>query len=231
MRPTVLLSVLALGILAVPAPSFAKGDHSYRSGYSYGTDSDRDHGLGWAIVTGENTNISDLDDIESIDGLKKRFGDEFLYIRDGHDRYIIEDREMMERAQRASQSVQKYGREVGEAARARAHETLAVSKLAREQAVLARRQATLTRRIADRARRGESTRALERELDAITDALEESRENMDASEGMTDHERDQLDQRQEAASDRLHRAIRDCRADLREILRDAKAKHLAKRID
>ncbi len=61
--------------LAVPGSSSAYS-------YAYGSDRDEEDGFGWAIVSGGNSRMSDMQEVDSIDVLKDRFGDEFLYIRD-----------------------------------------------------------------------------------------------------------------------------------------------------
>lgn len=113
-----ILSVLTLALLSLPAPSFSKG------GYAYGTDNDPEHGFGWAVVSGENTSMSDMDDLDRMGDLKKRFGDEFLYIRDGRARYVIQDRGLMDRASQACESIQDYGKEVGVIASVKALQAL-----------------------------------------------------------------------------------------------------------
>jgi hypothetical protein len=215
---------LALGLVLLPSVSYSKG------GYAFGSDNDPDHGLGWAIVSGEDTSMSELSDLDRIEELKHSFGDEFLYIRDGSARYVIQDPDLIGRARKAQESIQLYGREIGIIAGAKAREALASAGFRnRAESKLYRRQATLARRIAEKARRGESTDALERELDAVTRALE-SLDDEDSRFQMTDSERRELDRRQEEASKRLRKAVREIQDELRDILREAKARHLATRV-
>src|SRR2546426_12094838 len=110
MRPTLAMAVLTLA--AIPANASA-------GRYTYGLDNDRDY-LGWAIVSHDNTSMSGLDDLDSVERLESDFGEEFLYIRLGSDRYVIRDRSLIARAQDAAKPMHEAGRVVGKIARARA---------------------------------------------------------------------------------------------------------------
>ena len=108
-------AVLAAAILCLAVP----GSSSAYS-YAYGSDRDEEDSFSWAIIAGGNTSMSNMRDLDSIDDLKDQFGDEFLYIRDGKDRYVISDPGMVERALEASKEIRKYGKEMGKLARAQA---------------------------------------------------------------------------------------------------------------
>jgi len=112
-RPLRVLYLAAALSIALPAAFSAGG------GYSYGTDSDKEHGLSWAVVTDQGTILADLDELDALEDLKAEFGPEFLYVRDGRDRYVIRDEELVTRAERAQERMAKYGKEVGEIARAK----------------------------------------------------------------------------------------------------------------
>ena len=114
---TLVLAATVTLVLASPAPA---GAHSYAHG------SDHDSDFGWMILSGGNSSMSDMHDLDSIDDLKERFGDEFLYVRDGEDRHVITDRRLIARAQESTKQIRKYGKEIGEIARAQAR--LAVDK-------------------------------------------------------------------------------------------------------
>ena len=75
--------------------------------------------------------MSDMDDLDSFDNLKEKYGDEFLFLREGDNRYVIRDRGLMERAQRAVKPVNDAGRELGESVTLQAQEALGNSKDAR----------------------------------------------------------------------------------------------------
>jgi hypothetical protein len=227
---------VALAALAFLAPaalfSAAHQPLATAGGYSYGYDNDQnDHDrLGWVIVSGENTSMSDMQDMGSMDKLKSEFGDEFLYLRQGEDRYVIRDRVLMKRAQDAARPLQEAGREVGEAARAQAEEALGGTRGALEQARLARRIAKVSKRIALREDEGESTEDLEQELDGLQTQLDnltdDSREDRAASRGAREREGRTRD-----ASERLQKAVKHLNQEMRDILREAKSRHLVEPVD
>ena len=130
-RPKITLLLLA-GLVTL---SLAAGRPA-ASGYSYGYDEDPDH-FGWAIISDGNTSMSGMDDLDSLDRLKSKFGDEFLYLRVDEARYVVRDRALMKRAKDAARPLQEAGQEVGKAARAQAEDALAGSRDARAQAKLA----------------------------------------------------------------------------------------------
>src|SRR5439155_21072201 len=80
----VLVGLAILTSIFLPPAASAKDS-------SISFDTDRD-GFGWAIVSGENTSMSDMDDLDSFDNLKEKYGDEFLFLREGDNRYVIRDR-------------------------------------------------------------------------------------------------------------------------------------------
>ena len=225
---------VALAALAFLAPaalfSAAHQPLATAGGYSYGWDKDQDDPdrLGWAIVSGENTSMSDMKDMGSMDKLKSEFGDEFLFLRLGEDRYVIRDRALMNRAKDAARPLQDAGREVGEAARAQAEEALGGTHGALEQARLARRIAKVSKRIALREDEGESTEDLERELDGLQQQLDNLTDDS-RDERTTD--RESRDRRTRDASERLQKAVKHLNQEMRDILREAKSRHLAEPVD
>jgi len=111
-RPlTLVLAATVMLALAAPAPSGA---------YSHAHGADDESDFGWAIFSGGNSSMSDMHDLDSMDELKERFGDEFLYVRDRDDRYVITDRRLIARTQESTKQIRKYGKEIGELARAQA---------------------------------------------------------------------------------------------------------------
>ena len=222
--PMVFLAITFVLATASPAPS---SGHSY----AFGTHDDKDQGLGWAIVDGENTSMSDMRGLESLDDLKSRFGDEFLYIREGRDQYVIEDEKLVARARQAARGIQKYGKEIGELARAQARLALGVSRQDRRVDKLERAQAKLERRIERAAERNQSTEDLERELDKITAELESIEDHDDRGEQLSSGEVREMTRRREEASKQLQRGVREVQNEIREILRDAKRRGLAERLD
>src|SRR5678816_3419815 len=68
------------------------------------------HFLRWAIVSHGSTSNSDTDLLEGLDRLKRKYGDEFLYIwRDDQGGFVIRDRSMVERAYRALTAMRASG--------------------------------------------------------------------------------------------------------------------------
>jgi hypothetical protein len=113
--PRTLPLVFAAAILSLALP-YSSSAYSYAHGSHRGEEDT----FGWAIISGGNSSMSDMRDLDSLDDLKDRFGDEFLYIRDGKDRYVVSDPDMVERALEASKQIRKYGKEMGKLARAQA---------------------------------------------------------------------------------------------------------------
>jgi hypothetical protein len=172
--------VLAAAILSLAVPGTSSADS-----YAYGSDQDEEDSFGWAIISGENTSMSDMRDLDSMDDLKDRFGDEFLYIRDGKDRYVISDPGMVERALEASQQIRKYGKEMG--------------KLARAQARI---------------------------------AVDESLQSWGGrGDRLSASEKKELRRRSDEASKRLQQGVRRVQRDMHEILKAAKSRGLAERLD
>lgn len=177
MRSLAVLSLLIACAAALPGPSQASG------GFRFALDGHHDPDLGWAIVSRDDTSMSDLIDLDRINDLKKDFGEEFLYIRDGRARYVIRDRRLIERARDANESIQKFGREIG---------------------IIARAQ--------------------------VREAFRSWGDDDEASDRLSEAESRKLEERQEVASKRLQRAVQRIRGELREILREAKARRLATKV-
>jgi len=220
MRTKIALATLAAALMAAGASA-----GSY--GYDHGNDRDP---LSWTIVSGDNTSMSDMQDLDSMDDLKERFGDEFLFIRLGEDRYVIRDRGLMKRAEEAARPMRDAGREIGKAARAQAEAALSGSRGAREQARLSARIAKLSGRIARLESRGEPTEDLEREQERLERQLEDLADDSGEGRAATREERGRS-LRTEQARERMHKAARRLNEEMREILRQAKARHVAEPVD
>jgi hypothetical protein len=80
------------------------------------------HELAWAIVSRDQTSISSTMDLELVDRLRGDFGDEFLYVREDGDRWVIRDRALMKRALDAQRPVReaKVALKAGKRSRKRA---------------------------------------------------------------------------------------------------------------
>ena len=131
------------------------------------------HDLAWAIVSRDQTSISSTMDLELVDRLRGDFGDEFLYVREDGDRWVIRDRALMKRALDAQRPVRE------------AKVALKAGKRSRKRA------------------RAENPAPETREHEA----------------------------RQRDARERLGEALQNLKGEIRGILRDAKKRHLAQRVE
>lgn len=216
---------VGLAILSLAAiPSAVLAGNASASSYSYGYDDEADR-LSWALVSGNDKSTSDMDEMDSLDKLKSEYGDEFLYVRQGQDRYVIRDRGLLERAHRATEAVGDAGRAIGESAMMRVKLALGDSREGRERARLARRIARISRDIARRERDGEDTEDLEKQQEELQQQIDEmGNETHDSAESRQDEARSR------DASRRMREATRHLREEMRDILHDAKARHLATRV-
>jgi hypothetical protein len=226
-------------VLASAPPTPAVGDEhssshssSHSSGYSYGysTTENRDDDFGWVIVDGEQTSMSAMDDMESVNDLKDRFGDNFLYIRDGKDHYVITDEELVARGRRAGLSMKYYGKQLGMLARDRAQGARGSEKYARKMAAIGKLQADLGRELARRSLNGESTEKQRREMEDLTEQMDELRSDMQKSQN-TGVNSEEMDHRIDELSKKVKKAAREAEEEMHDILHDAKAQHLAKRVN
>src|SRR5262249_5230888 len=143
-----------------------------------------------------NHSVTDLDEMGSLDDMKDKYGDEFLYIRLRDERYVITDKGLMKRAEDAAKPMQEAGRELGEAVSAQVKEALGSSHHWSEQGELIREQARLTRQIVRRSMRGEPTDDLEREQDRLSRDIER------LSDDRTREAADRVDQQERSAKTR-----------------------------
>ncbi len=224
---------LSLVFAAALLASVATPPSTSADSYSFGSDRGEGGSFGWAIISGGSSSMSEMQDLDSVDDLKARFGDDFLYVREGHDRYVIKDRKLVARAQEAAKEIGKYGREIGDIARAQARLAVDGSLEARRQAKMMRIQRKLEREIEWRAGRGEPTRDLERALDDVTSEIGsfEPSDRGDRGDRLTASDRRNLTRRREEASERLQQGVRQIKREMREILREAKSRGLAESLE
>ena len=189
-----------------------------------------DDDLGWILIDGERQSTSDMRDIDDIEGLKSRYGDEVLYIRDGDERYVITKPAYLERARKAARRVGE-NKEIVKLARAEAKLAVSRSMGHKARAKLVRLEAQLQGRIARNEVRGDSTEDLERELARVRRELKDlDSDSRKQEEGPTAAEERDLARRREEARDRLHEAVQGLRDEIREILREARSKGDAERL-
>ena len=224
----------AAAALAVVPPALTRAhsaDHGSMHGdadhgFAYGDDED----FGWAVVSGDQTSMSGALDHGTLESLKERFGDDFLVVDDGGHRFVITDEKMLDRAQEAARDLQKYGREIGVIARTQARLALGGARPDRRIERLERRRAAVEREMRDEERRGESTDDLEidlMQLQAQLDALKGIQKGF----ALTDDQRGDLTRRKEEAEDRLRRCVRKIHDEMKDILKEAKSRHLAEPVE
>jgi len=181
-------------------------------------------------VSDDNTSVSDMNGLESLEQLQDRYGNHFLYLRDGDDRYVILDEKLVDRGERAAHDIKLYGKEMGLLARAKVQGTVGSAKTAKKMAIIGQRQAELGREIARRALNGEPTAGLERQMKQLSEDMEVIRASMHSREISAAEARD-LDRRSDEMTKRLNKAVREAEQEMRDILKEAKSRHLAKRVN
>lgn len=223
----VALAASAALALSVPCLSLAhEEDHGAQHGFAYGHDDD----FTWAIFDEGSTSMSGQLDPETIETLKDRFGNRFLYIEEDEDGYVITDRALVERARRASRRIGQYGREIGEIAATQAKLSMSEARPKMRRAELLLEQAELRRKIDRAERRGDDTEELERKLDRVTTTLEATDQAYRGFELSSEEKRD-LTKRRDRAKTRLHEAVERTNGEMRDILREAKSRRIAERVD
>jgi hypothetical protein len=222
-RTNLVLALLAAAALSTTTIPRAASAGSFAFGYD-------NHELAWALTTDGNTSMSSLEDKDSFNKLKDEYGDDFLYIRDGEDRYVIRDRGLMARAKAAAKPVGEAGREIGAVAGMRVREALGNAHEGRDRARIARRIGRISSKIARLSRDGEDTEDLEREQAELqrqlADLTGEARDRGKARQADSE-----IEERSERASRRMNDAVRHMRKEMRAILRDAKSRHLAEPVE
>ena len=172
--------------------------------------------LGWVLVSDGITSMSEGIDLESLDDFRARYGDRFLLLRDSGDHYLIRDRGLIERAERATRSIKLSGKEIGLLARYRAGDAIG-KKGARKIAAMAQRGP-----------RDESDARLEREVEELIRDMEAYGTHSRPADSARSRD---LERRRENVSGRLREALRHGQEEMRRILQDANARDLAKRVD
>ena len=182
------------------------------------------HEFGWMIVDHDFQSVSSMKDLDHLEGLQRKFGDQFIYIRDNDDRYVIRDRVLLKRALEAQRPVREAGGRVGRAARAQAIEALSGWDEDADQVRLARKIEKLSRKIDRAEARGESAEEIQREREELKRVVEDKGDDRKVSPK-------ENETRQRDADQDLDRAIKNLKRELRDILREAKARHLAERVE
>lgn len=209
-----LWSFLSAAVILAIAPPPAAAGHEPANRRTHPS---RDEGeLGWVLVSDGITSMSDSNDLESVDALRARYGDRFLLLRDGNDRYLIRDEGLIDRAEHATRSIKLYGKEIGLLARSRAGDAFG-KKSSRKIAAMAQRGP-----------RDASDARLEREVEELIRDME----RLGAASRPADAARSRdLERRSDVVSKQLHEAVRQGQEEMRQILEDAKTRDLAKQAD
>jgi hypothetical protein len=221
------LALAALLILVTPIPSSAH--HSSAHSYSYGFGNDEDEDFRWAVVSDGNTSSTNMSDWDLLEELKDRYDGDFLYVRDGKEQFVIRDPKLVERAKTASSEVSKYGKEIGKLASAQVKLALNRVGMTGQRRSLERAERELEREIERSERDGESTQGLKRALRHIREEMESLPD--DDHETLNVSERDDLRRQSDEARKHLHDAVRKMRQDIRDILREAKERGKAEKLD
>jgi hypothetical protein len=143
---------------------------------------------------------------------------------------VIRDRRLMRRAEDSLKPIEEAGHEIGKAVGAKVSYSMRRSEGSREQARVARRIGRIARRIARLSEDGEDTRDLEIEKRQLQRQLDSMREDRSASHDEEEREAD-LDAATERASRHMREATRRVDQQLRDILREAKSRHVAERVE
>lgn len=199
--------------------------HPHGSGKGY-----RDSDLSWAIIDDDHnhSHASTQDALEEIEDLKSRFGDEFLFIRDREDRYVIKDRALIQRAEEASHRIGDHAHEIKTLAKAQARVALSQAHGAKARVKLERIEAQLEEKIESREDRGDEADELKAALDRVREDLEELEDR--EPRPLTRSEELALEKRRQEAQEELQKAVREMREEIRDILKEAKQKGLAEQI-
>ena len=220
-------ALVAMFILSSPVPSSAYSHATH--GYSYGFDFDEDEDFGWAVVTDGHNTSTNLGDSDILQELKDRYDDDFLYVRDGKDQYVIRDPRYVERAKASSSEISKYGKEIGKFASAHAKLALSHVNTWGQRRSLEKAERELEREIRRSEREGESTAGLKRALRHIQEELDSISD--DDHETLSATEREDLRRQSDDARKHLQDAVRKMRRDIRDILREAKERGKAEKLD
>jgi hypothetical protein len=221
------LALVALLILVTPIPSSAH--HSSAHSYSYGFGNDEDEDFRWAVVSNGNTSSTNMSDWDLLEELKDHYDGDFLYVRDGKEQFVIRDARLVERAQTASSEISKYGKEIGKLASAQAKLALSRVGMTGQRRSLERAERELEREIERSEGDGESTEGLKRALRHIREEMASLPD--DDHETLSVSERDDLRRQSDEARKHLHDAVRKMRQDIRDILREAKERGKAEKLD
>jgi hypothetical protein len=185
--------------------------------------------FGWTIVSGTSqSNMGQLNP-RMIQDLRHRYGDRFLVIRDGDEKYVITDEALVRRGEDITSEIRNYQPEIGDMAEAEARLSLSKQNHEEEKVALKERRRKIRTAIENNERRGRPTRALERDLFQATVQLQAIQGLEENSRLSADEERRLMRQR-ERASARLKVGTDRINREMRELLDTAKSSGRAERL-
>jgi len=222
-------ALTAMFLLTSPVPSSAHSSSHSKHAYSYGFNFDEDEDFGWAVILDGKNSSSNISDWDVVNELKEKYDGDFLYIRDGKDQYVIRDQRLVGRAQATSSEISKYGGEIGRLASAQAKLALSHIGVSGQRRSLESAIRELEREIRHSERDGESTQGLKRAVRHLQQELESLPD--DDHEALSQGERDDLRRQSDDAQKHLQDAVRKMRRDMRDILREAKERGKAEKLD
>ena len=196
------------------------------SGHPHSGKAHRDATLSWAILHEDHQHMGSLDELDEIEDLQSRFGDDLLYIRDGDERYVITNRAWIDRAEDAAHWILEPAKAI-----AKAEARFAVSQVRSTKArvKLQSAETQLEAAIEREGLRDKEREELRRALERVREELEEI-ETTGERRQVTPSEQRELERRRDEAHERLEKAVSEMHSEIRDILREARNKGQATRI-
>jgi hypothetical protein len=236
---------IALALLATAASSGAvtAGGMKHESRHSNWTvthDGDEER-FAWVLVKpGDDHTQSgsgQSDDFERARKLGRRFNSDFLYVRQGDERFVIRDPEVLERVEEIMEPQEMLGRQQGLLGRQQGRMGRDQGRLGEEQAELGRRQARLAARqaelgveLARRVADGLSARDLERRMQALGEeqaALGERQGVLGEQQAKLGEQQAELGQRQAELGEKQAKLSREISRKLEALVDEEPVRRLA----
>ena len=186
--------------------------------------------FGWTIVSGKTQCNMDYSSPHAIRELRNRYGDRFLAIRDGEEKYLITDEALVRRGEEITNQIKDYQPDIGDMAQAEAKLSLSEQSHARKKAALKTRRKEILSAIEANERRGRSTESLEQELFHATVELQ-AIQGLEQNTRLSAEEKKRLERRRERASARVKVGTDKMDREMRELLDTAKSSHRAQPLD
>jgi hypothetical protein len=208
-------------LLVVPAVSLMLLSAGMAPGATLGSED-----FGWTIVSGKTQCNMDYSSPQAIRELRHRYGDRFLAIRAGDERYLITDEALVRRGEEITNQIKDYQPDIGDMAQAEAKLSLSEQNHERKKAALKERRKEILAQIEDNERRGRPTEHLEQELFQATTELQAIR-GLEQNTRLSSEERRRLERQRERASARVKVGTDKMDREMRELLDTAKSSEKA----